>query len=66
MELYFTCPKKQTVFGTSDYFLQDGYEIVVSDSGEKKLIGNVSLSSECPLCGEYHTYRAEEVICTYG
>ena len=65
MELYFTCPKKQAVFATADYFLQDGYQIVVADSGEKKLVGEVSLGSGCPLCGEYHTFRAEEVICTY-
>lgn len=66
MELHFTCPEKQSVFRSSDYYLHDGYEIVLSDTGEKKLVGRVSLQSECPLCGQYHTYRADEVICTYG
>ncbi|WP_136809734.1 hypothetical protein [Desulfosediminicola flagellatus] len=66
MKLYFTCPKRQKVFGTSDYYLRDSYHINVSDTGEKKLIGQVSLKSACPLCGEFHTYNAEEVNCSYG
>lgn len=66
MRLYFTCPKEKKTFDSSDYFLGEGYKIVVSDSGEKKLEGIVSLRSRCPFCGKFHTYKAEEVICPYG
>ncbi len=64
MELFFKCPVKATTFAFEDYSLGKDYQIVETEENQKKLQGMVFLDSPCPLCGQIHRYRVEEVLCS--
>jgi hypothetical protein len=63
MRIYITCPIKNKLFSTDDYFLHKGLSIVTDKRGEKKLVGMVGLNSPCPFCGEKHNVNVEELSC---
>lgn len=63
MQLYFTCPEKKEIFSSSHYSLLEGYKVVEGE--ERMLHGMVQLDSPCPLCGQKHQYKVEEVMCSY-
>lgn len=63
MELYFTCPVAGEVFGSENYVLGKGHEIVEDGQKGKELVGVVDLQDPCPLCGGKHRFEVIDVIC---
>lgn len=64
MKLYFKCPVKDEIFGSNDYFLHKDHRIVEVGEGDRQLAGMVSLNSGCPVCGQRHSYKVKDVMCS--
>jgi hypothetical protein len=65
MNFIFTCPRKGATFETEAFSLTDNQGIATTPDGRKVLKATVVLDAPCPLCGEYHRYRAEDLACPF-
>lgn len=65
MELVFVCPETGRVFRTSEYEIIDNRGVVEDEQGNRVLDARVRPQKECPFCGEYHVFRADELSCPF-
>ena len=66
MELTFICPATKTLFRSDEYSLLENHEIIEVSGGQRELKGMVALNGTCPVCGQIHIFRVEDVICSLG
>ncbi len=66
MNFSFVCPCRNEIFETDAFTILDNQGVVTDAAGNKTLDAKVALDHPCPLCGERHIYRAEELVCPYG
>jgi hypothetical protein len=64
MKLYFTCPETKEVFGSDHYALLENHSIVHTGERERSLQGMVTLTTGCPICGQKHLYKVEDIVCS--
>jgi len=61
MKLFFFCSRRRQGFWAAQWSAADGLRVRVDGQGHKQLQGTILVN--CPLCGEQHSYRAEEIPC---
>ena len=66
MKLSFVCPREKGVFETAAFTVRDNRGVVTDAAGNKTLDAKVALDTPCPLCGERHEYRVDELSCPFG
>lgn len=65
MKLVFQCPRTGDTFSSEDYSLADNQGVVDNGRGEKILRAVVFVHSPCQHCGEFHSYRVEDLFCPF-
>ena len=66
MQFSFVCPRRQAVFETDAFTIVEHQGVVTDADGNRRLDAKVALDHPCPLCGERHVYRADELVCPFG
>jgi hypothetical protein len=65
MKFIFKCPETGQIFETADFTITENQGVVIDPDGSRRLEARVALDGPCPLCGQRHTYRADEMICPF-
>jgi len=66
MKMIFACPEKNDIFQTQYFSIIHNKGIQIDDKGNKSLDARVKLDTPCPLCGQYHEYHANEIMCPFS
>jgi hypothetical protein len=66
VKLHFTCPRTGQDFETAHFNVVMHRGVVTTADGNRRLDATVALCDACPLCGEWHRFRAEELACPLG
>jgi hypothetical protein len=66
MDFIFNCPETGKIFETSAFTVVENKGVVIDADGSRRLDARVRLDGPCPICGQRHTYRADEMICPFG
>jgi predicted RNA-binding Zn-ribbon protein involved in translation (DUF1610 family) len=65
MNFIFNCPETGEVFETGDFSLTENEGTATAPDGSKVLKAVVVLNAPCPICGQRHRYRAEDLACPF-
>ena len=66
MEMTFVCPEKNDIFQTKHFHIFNNNGIQIDANGNKSLDARIKLDNPCPLCGTYHEYHANELMCPFS
>lgn len=66
MNFLFTCTETGKTFETGDFSLTENRGVETTPDGRKVLKAVVVLSAPCPICGQRHRYRAEDLPCPFS
>ncbi|QTA82273.1 Uncharacterized protein dnl_46460 [Desulfonema limicola] len=66
MKFIFSCPVKGQIFETDKFSIIENNGIITDNQGTRQLDAKIRLTSPCILCGEYHIYKACEMLCPFG
>jgi Zn finger protein HypA/HybF involved in hydrogenase expression len=66
MKFSFVCPHSHTVFETDAFTIVENRGVITDAEGNRRLDAKVALDHPCPLCGQRHLFRADELVCPFG